>query len=36
MQILFLSLFAILIITTSNIFADLIMIKIRGGKDGKE
>lgn len=36
MQIVFLSIFALLIITTSNICADLIMIKIRGGKDGEE
>lgn len=36
MQIVFLTIFAILIITTSNIFAHLIMIKIRGGKDGEE
>lgn len=36
MQIVFLTIFAILIITTSNIFADLIIIKIRGGKNGEE
>lgn len=36
MQIVFLTIFAILIITTSNIFADLIMIMIRGGKNGEE